>query len=346
MKSESMFPELPPTAPIRAIFSIGEFLEVLAGPQGYWETSPTSWLFRGQSRMRDKWPLQSKAARATCFATPLARQQGWKDATDYREVNGVREVIREKKNFFLPHDMYVFRDWANRAVAYYDKLPENQWERLALAQHYGLATRLLDWTTSPLVALYFAVAEENGDHGAVYAYYAQDREVDPVADEFWTFDSEPFVRMGVVYRPRPVDQRMIQQCSVFTYHPYPLSPIVPIQELPGNTRRSNSMNRFGTDLMTIVVESTFKDTIRRELAILGFTQERMFPDLQGLSQELNHTNMSGVRMCRSSGIPIEWLSPARRENAQKIADNMKAQTSQPPPPPIPSNESGGSSSGS
>lgn len=59
----------------------------------------------------------------------------------------------------------LLRNFAQYARGEIDE-PESVWHLLAIAQHYGLPTRLLDWSFSPLVATYFAVRDGDTDHDA------------------------------------------------------------------------------------------------------------------------------------------------------------------------------------
>jgi len=62
----------------------------------------------------------------------------------------------------------LFDDFRKRYIAYSHQRYDNDWDLFSLGQHNGLPTRLMDWTESVFVALWFATEREDGDVGVVY----------------------------------------------------------------------------------------------------------------------------------------------------------------------------------
>jgi hypothetical protein len=142
-------------------------------------------------------------------------------------------------------------------------MPRDDWEWLALAQHHGLATRLLDWTRSPLVALYFAVEEPFGDvDGIVWVY----NHIGPTSLE----SPGPFsIATVTTYEPPHITPRIVAQSAFHSAHP---------QEMKGG---------WPGNLQSVWISAEAKSTIRQDLAQLGFTRAALFPDLDGIANYLN-----------------------------------------------------------
>jgi FRG domain len=166
-----------------------------------------------------------------------------------------------------------------------------------IAQHYGMRTRLLDWTTNPLAALYFAVCSDgkrmDGDLFMMDADKLLPKHPNPIPDDyplpigivtmhhpyatdavgisFWQKQKKEREPLILPIRPDNRPGRIAQQSSCFTLHMH-LSP----------TTKNDTLVRM-------TIPGGKKKEILEELRRLNINEFSIYDDLDHLSREIKRT---------------------------------------------------------
>lgn len=224
----------------------------------------TGWAFRGE--VSAQWPLVSSLTRR--LQTFCEDRSLW----PLREERALR-IFRRKAHIYL----------ADRAAL------DDDLRCLALMQHHGAPTRLLDFTKSPYVAAFFALEDAVGD-AAVYALNTPalwsaapsfdaslDRHrIDPREKgnfERWFLRNRwPVVWFG---EPREMDRRLVAQSGLFVL-PGVLD--MPLDEILRGYRAAEPL------LVKYVLPRAMRAAAMQALYRMNVTNASLFPDLDGLAR--------------------------------------------------------------
>jgi FRG domain-containing protein len=233
---------------IRSWLDLARLAQKLAGEE---------WVFRGEASARHA--LRPGSGR-------VGNELGATRRAEFTEADE-RAALHRFKNDALPYLTY-------------HPAQGRDLEWLAIAQHHGMQTRLLDWTESLLIAAFFAVERVASDgRGVIYGIKNL-----PVVEG----DADPFDIAEIsVYRPSHITPRIAPQWSVFTVHPRPTE----------DFRRSGMITEWH------LAGSRASRQIKQVLDSCGINYASIYPDLTGLARHIYWRYKWGMRQTKSVSLP-------------------------------------------
>lgn len=189
--------------------------------------------------------------------------------------------LKMRNGDLLKNEENMISDFKRLSKPYLQRVPANDWEWLSIAQHHGMATRLLDWTSNPLAALWFAVSQPISHATGVFWVFDVPDEFILKANDYEKIS--PFTqKQTIVIQPQISTSRISSQNAWFTLHSTKTnkSTLDPLE----------SNNSLKTYLTRYLIPKEHFSAIRFDLDRLGVNRMALFPDVDGIASHSEWIN--------------------------------------------------------
>jgi len=209
----------------------------------------------------------------------------------FRGADREHDPIPSLFRYEYANESEIRREFRRRGIQMVaEREPQDEWEWYFLMRHHNAPTRLLDWTDSALIALYFALRSPLPEATPPAVWVLNPAKLNEVVcnTDSIVLSNEP---QAAGYLPQPgreelrpelpiavdpihVSRRLAVQRSRFTIHGCDRNGLITIA-----ARHAGILFRIG-------IESNSASTILNDLRTCGVSETTIFPDLEGLSREL------------------------------------------------------------
>lgn len=219
---------------------------------------------------------------------------------EYQLLPGVFRKNASEKAIYTTYaiEMVLLKSFIQEASAYLTTPSDDYVHWAEYAQHFGVPTRLFDWSSNPLVALYFCCKNNPNTPGVVWVLNQKNYEritvpnqnlSHPIKDRITCIkellEGKSDLNYPIIYTPSYVDSRMSAQGSYFMVWGKKEEPLDKL--IPKSITNSIELNE-NTCLWQFNVPANNKKKILRSLDDIGINEKTLFPGLDGIGRYIEN----------------------------------------------------------